>query len=133
MLRGAGYADADQRMEHDRDLDLAAAHVGDVGCLVDDLRPGFEGEAAGADGDDRIEARHRRADAHAAEAKLGDRRAQDARPELVVQRLDVLGVEQAAEARATNDDDALVFAHQVADCFDLRFAEGDVRHDRCSF
>ena len=130
MLRGAGDADADQRMEHDRHLDLAAAHVGDVGRLVDDLRPGFEGEAAGADGDDRVETRHRGADAHSAKAELGDRRTQDARPELVVQRLDVLGVEQAAEARAADDDDALVFAHQVADRLDLRFAERDFGHDR---
>ncbi len=88
VLRGTGYADSDQRMEHDRDFDLAAAHVGDIGRLVDDLRPGFECKAAGADGDDRVETRHCRADAHPAKAELGDRCAQDARLELVVQRLD---------------------------------------------
>ena len=50
--------------------------------------------------------------------------------ELVVQRLDELGMEQAAETRAADDDDALVVAHQVADRFDLGFAERGLRHDR---
>ena len=132
VLCGAGEANADEGVEHDRDLDLAAAHVGDVGRLVDDLWPSLECEAAGADRDDRVEPGHRGADAHAAKAELRDRRAQDARLEFVVQRLDIFGMEQAAEARAPDDDDALVLAHQVADRLDLRLAESDFCHDCAS-
>src|ERR1700704_6960195 len=64
MLSRAEHADADERMEHDGDLHLAAAHVTDIGRLIDDLRPRFECEAARADGDDRVEPGNRCADSH---------------------------------------------------------------------
>src|SRR5262249_55210335 len=96
---------------------------------IHDLRPGLEGEAAGADGDDRVEAADGRADRHAAEPELGDRRAQDPGIEFVEQRLHEFLMQEAAEQPAADDDDALVGAHEIADRLDLRFAEGDVSHD----
>ena len=130
VLCRARDANADQRVEHDRHLDLAAAHIGDIGRLIDDLRPGFEGEATGADGDDRVQTRHRRSDAHPAKAELGDRRTQDTRSELIMQWFDLPCVEQATKSPAANDNDAFVFPHEVADRLDLRFAECGFRHNR---
>src|ERR1700704_1435953 len=129
MLSRAEHAYADERVEHDGDLHLAAAHVADIGRLIDDLRPRFECEAARADGDDRVEPGNRGADSHAAEAEFCDRGAQNSRIEFIMQRLYEFGVEEATETRSADDDDAVIFSHEIADRLDFRLSKGDFRHD----
>ena len=60
--------------EHDRAVHLAAGHVERLGGRIDDLVDGLHGEVEGHELDDRLQARHGRADAEAGEAVLGDRR-----------------------------------------------------------
>ena len=63
--------------EDDRHGELAAAHVPHVGRVVDDLVDRHQAEAEGHELDDRPQPDHRRADADAREALLGDRRVDD--------------------------------------------------------
>ena len=60
--------------EHDRAAHLAAGHVQRLGRGVDDLVDRLHGEVEGHELDDRLQARHRRTDADAGKAVLGDRR-----------------------------------------------------------
>ncbi len=67
-------ADADAAAQDDRHFEPAAAHVLDLGGLVDQLADGVEDEVDEHEVDDRARAGHRRAGAEADEAALGDRR-----------------------------------------------------------
>ena len=60
--------------EHDRAAHLAAGHVQRLGRGVDDLVDRLHREVEGHEFDDRLQARHRRTDADAGKAVLGDRR-----------------------------------------------------------
>ena len=74
--------------DHQRHRELPARHVRDRGRVVHDLVEREQAEVAGHDLDDRPQAGHRRADAGADEAVLGQRRVADAlRAELLEQAL----------------------------------------------
>jgi hypothetical protein len=93
------------RHAHDeRHADLAAEHVVDVRGVVDDLVHRQQREVDRHELDDRAQAEHRRADAHADDRVLGDRRVADA---LLAELLEQAGgdLEGAVE-------DADVLAHQ---------------------
>ena len=64
--------------EHHRRTHLAAGHIERLGGGVDDLVDRLHGEVEGHELDDRLQARHRRTDADAGKAVLGDRRIDDA-------------------------------------------------------
>ena len=69
-------------------LHLPARHVARLGGGIDELVHRLHGEVPGHELDDRPQARHRRADAEAGEAVLGDRRVDDAaRAEFLQQAL----------------------------------------------
>ena len=74
MMRGRRVADADAAAEQDRHLEPAAAHVLDLGDLVDDLADGVEDEIGEHEVDHRPRAGHGRAAAEADESALADRR-----------------------------------------------------------
>src|SRR5439155_13092974 len=66
--------DAVPASENDRDLELSAGHVADVGGVVVELVEGDQGKAPAHELDDRPQAAHRGADAEPAKARLADRR-----------------------------------------------------------
>ena len=129
MLRSAGNTNSAQRLKHNGHFNFPVAHVKDVRRLIDDLRPCLESKTAGADGDDRVEACDRRADGHAAESQFRDGRAQNAGIEFVEQRFHIFRVKQSAESRATDNHHVFVRAHEIANRFDLGFAEHCFGHD----
>ena len=75
--RAQGPGDPGIPAKDDRDAELAAAHVAHVSGVVHKLVEGDVGEAEGHELDDRAQANHRRADADAGEAVLGDRGVDD--------------------------------------------------------
>ncbi len=60
--------------EHDRSAHLSARHVQRLGRGIDDLVHRLHGEVEGHEFDDRLQPRHRRTNADAGKAVLGDRR-----------------------------------------------------------
>ena len=78
VLRAELCGRAARAAEHDRQLELPARHLPDLGRVVDDLIDRDEREVQGHELDDRPQPDHRRADADAGEAALGDRRVDDA-------------------------------------------------------
>jgi hypothetical protein len=79
VLRASCSAAPPGPAEHHRHRELAARHVEHLGGRVDDLVHRQQREVPGHELDDRAQAHHRRADAHAGEAQLGDRRVDHAR------------------------------------------------------
>ena len=74
--------------EHDRAAHLPARHIQRLGGGVDDLVDRLHGEVEGHELDDRLQAGHRRTDADAGKAVLGDRRVDHApRAEFLQQAL----------------------------------------------
>ena len=78
VLGGDARRGAVRAAEDDRRAHLAAGHVERLGGRVDDLVDRLHGEVEGHELDDRLQAGHRRADADAGKAVLGDRRVDDA-------------------------------------------------------
>ena len=74
VLGGDAGGGAVRPAEHDRAAHLAAGHVQRLGRGVDDLVDRLHGEVEGHEFDDRLQAGHRRTDADAGKAVLGDRR-----------------------------------------------------------
>ena len=74
VLGGDAGGGAVRPAEHDRAAHLAARHVQRLGRGVDDLVDRLHGEIEGHEFDDRLQAGHRRTDADAGKAMLGDRR-----------------------------------------------------------
>ncbi len=78
MLRGDAGGRTVRSAEHDRAAHLSAGHVQRLRRGVDDLVYRLHGKVEGHELDDRLQPRHRRADADTGEAMFGDRRIDDA-------------------------------------------------------
>ena len=78
VLRRQLQRGAVRAAENDRHVELAARHVEQLGGGVEHLVEREHGEVPRHELDDRAQADHRRADADAGEAELGDRRVDDA-------------------------------------------------------
>ena len=74
VMRGRRMADADAAAQQDGHLEPAAAHVLNLGDLIDDLAHGIEHEIGEHEVDDRPGAGHGRAATQADESALADRR-----------------------------------------------------------
>ena len=74
MLRGDARRRTIRAAKHDRAAHLSARHVHRLRRGVDDLVHRLHGEVERHELDDRLEASHRRTDANAGKAMLGDRR-----------------------------------------------------------
>ena len=74
VMRGRRMADADAASQQDGHLEPAAAHVLDLGDLIDDLAHGIEDEIGEHEVDDRPRAGHGGPAAQADETALADRR-----------------------------------------------------------
>ena len=115
--------------EDDRRAHLAARHVERLGGRIDDLVDRLHGEVEGHEFDDRLQPGHRRADADAGKAVLGDRRVDDApRPEFLQQALrDLVGALVLGDLLA-HDEDVRVAAHLFGHGVAQRFAHGGRDH-----
>ena len=93
VLRGDARCRAVRAAEHDRAAHLAARHIQRLRRRVDDLVHRLHGEVERHELDDRLQPVQRRADRHAGEAMLGDRRVDHPlRAELIQQALaDLVG------------------------------------------
>ena len=129
MLGGDARGGAVRAAEHDRGFHLAAGHVERLRRRVDDLVDRLHGEVEGHELDDRLEARHRRADAEAGEAVLGDRRVDHAlRAELLQQALrDLVGALIFGDLLAHHEH-VLVAPHLLGHGVAQRFAHGHGDH-----
>jgi hypothetical protein len=98
--------------EHDGRADLAARHVQGLGGRVDDVVDGLHGEVERHELDDRLQARHGRADAQAGEAVLGDRGVDHAAVAELLQQFaaDLVGALILGDFLA-DQEDGLVAAH----------------------
>src|ERR671915_403997 len=101
--------------DHDRHLDLAAEHVADRRRVVDDLVHREQREVDGHDLDHRPQADHGRADAHADDGVLGDRRVAHALLAEVLEEAlrDLEGALEDPDVFA-HDEDVLVGLHLLA-------------------
>ena len=127
MLRGRAARRAESRAQDHRHFELAAGHVVNLRRLVDHLIHRQRDEIAEHDVDDRPHASHRRADADAGDARLGNRRVDDA-----------LGAEffhqprENFERRAgfgdifADDKNRRIAAHFFGERFVDRLGEGDL-------
>ena len=129
MLGGDAGGRAVRSAEHDRRTHLAAGHIERLGRRIDDLVDRLHGEVEGHELDDRLQAGHRRADADAGEAVLGDRRVDHAaRAELLQQPLrDLVGALILGDFLA-HDEDVLVAAHLFGHRVAQRFAHRGRHH-----
>ncbi len=137
VLRGDARGGAVRPAEHDGAAHLAAGHIERLGRGVDDLVDRLHGEIEGHELDDRLQARHRRTDADAGKAVLGDRRVDDAAgAEFLQQALrDLVGALIFGDFLAHDEDvgvAAHLFGHRVAQRFadGLRDELGSRRHFR---
>jgi hypothetical protein len=132
VLGGDARRRAVRAAEHDRAAHLAAGHVERLGGGVDDVVDRLHGEVEGHELDDRLQARHRRADAEAGEAVLGDRRVDHAlRPELLQQALgDLVGALILADLLA-HEEHVAVAAHFLGHGVAQRLAHRHGHHLRC--
>ena len=120
--------------EHDRDVELPAAHLEDLGGVVDDLIDRDQREVEGHELDDRPQPDHRGADADAGEPHLGDRRVDDAAlAEALEQALgDLVRAVVVADLLA-HDEHVGVAVHLLAHGLVERLAIADDGHFRASF
>ncbi len=125
VLGGQLVAGAVRGADHQRAAHLAAEHRADLGRVVDDLVHRDEQEVDRHDLDDRPLAEHRRADAGADEALLGDRRVAHAvGAELVEQPGGhLVGAVEDADLLAHHED-AVVARHLLAHRQAQRLAVG---------
>ena len=102
--------------EDDRHLVLAARHVEHLRRGVHDLVDREQREVPGHELDDRAKPDHRRADADAGEAELGDRRVDDAHlAELLEESLGDLVRALVDGDFLAHEEDAVVALHLLAD------------------
>ena len=115
--------------EDDRDVELAARHVEHLRRGVHDLVEREQREVPRHELDDRPQPDHRRADADAGEAELGDRRVDDAHlAELLEQPLrDLVGALVDGDFLA-HEEDAVVALHLLAQRLVQRVAIRDDWH-----
>ena len=125
VLGGDAGGGAVRAAEHDRAAHLAAGHVERLGRGVDDLVDRLHGEVEGHELDDRLQAGHRRADADAGKAVLGDRRIDHALgAEFLQQALrDLVGALIFGDLLA-HDEDVGVAPHLLGHGVAQRFADG---------
>ena len=98
-------------LEHERDLDLAAAHVAQARRLVDDLVHRHQHELGHQQLDDRPVAAEGQPDRHADLGRLGDRRDADA---IAAERLDERVLVARGDVLAV-EHDGLVAGHLLLD------------------
>ena len=110
-------------------VELAARHVEHLGGGVDDLVEREQREVPRHELDDRAQADHRRADADAGEAELGDRRVDDAHlAEFLEQALGDLVRALVDADFLAHEEDAVVALHLFAQRLVERVAVGDDWH-----
>ena len=98
--------------KHDRDVELAARHVEHLRRGIEHLVEREHGEVPRHELDDRTQADHRRADAHAGESELGDRRVDDAHlAEFLEQSLRYLVRALVDGDFLSHEEDAVVALH----------------------
>ncbi len=133
VLRRRPARGAHRRANDERHLPRAARHVMDLCGLVDDLIHDERQEIAEHDVDDRTQTGHRRADAEAREARLGDRGVDDAlRSELLDQPLHDLERGARFGDIFAKQDDPRVAAHFLRKRLADRVAEADLPNGRRS-
>src|SRR5262249_47421464 len=134
MLRADLHRRTAGAAEHDRHVELPAAHLEDLRRVVDDLVDRDEREVERHEFDDRPEADHRRADPDAGEAHLGDRRVDDAAlAEPLQQALrDFVGA-VVVPALLAHDEHARIALHLLAHRLLKCLAIADDRHGGYSF
>ena len=115
--------------EHHLAGHLAAGHVQRLGGGIDDLVDRLHGEVEGHELDDRLQAGHRRTDADAGKAMLGDRRIDDALvAEFLQQTLgDLVGALILRDLFA-HDEHIRVAPHFLGHGVAQRFADGHRDH-----
>jgi hypothetical protein len=128
MLRGEQAAVPAGQPDGDRYAGLAACHIAHLGRLIDDFVHGAGDEIEIHQLDHRPHAGHRGADSKADDARLGDRRFEDAAGKAFINALGH-GVWAAVHDDVFADDEDLVIAlHLLVQGLAQRIAETDRSH-----